>query len=294
LISTDLEKILSFLLDGLEDYEIDKKIGDVGSKVRETAIISLTSLMLAIYRTKDYVKIFYEYLDKYFKGLLKQIGEKMAKMRLAAGDSLQRFFFDLKDENINYKDLPNWEELQMTFLDDITFNEKEEINNLKWLEPSYSYKRISNILTYDQYSFSLFEGLIISIGGITEDTQRFSLEIIDQLLTDQNQRKVFVNNLYSHILKIFEKYPKEDRVIEALFNTLSHLLTKIPFIDGAYLEKVDLIHKYITRENYDSNNIHKVLASVDIFYNLLFFPKEEKFNLFNRCLKSLLVLMTHK
>jgi hypothetical protein len=50
----------------------------------------------------------------------------------------------------------------------------------------------------------------------------------------------------------------------------------------------------VTKENYDSNNIHKVLSSVDIFYNLLFLEKEEHFNILNRCLRSLLVLMTHK
>jgi hypothetical protein len=61
-----------------------------------------------------------------------------------------------------------------------------------------------------------------------------------------------------------------------------------------YIEYADFIHKAVMKENYDSKNIYKVLASVDIYYNLLFLEKEEKFNIFNRALRSLLVLMTHK
>lgn len=87
---------------------------------------------------------------------------------------------------------------------------------------------------------------------------------------------------------------KDDRVIEPLFNTLAHLLTKSYFIDLKYLEYTDFIHKSLSKENFQSKNIHKILASVDIYYNFLFFEKEEKVNLYKRSLKSLLILMTHK
>jgi hypothetical protein len=103
-----------------------------------------------------------------------------------------------------------------------------------------------------------------------------------------------IEKLYNHIVTIFKNNEKDDRVIEPLFNTLAHLLTKSYFIDSKYLNYTDFIHKSIGKENYDSNNIHKILASVDIYYNLLFFEKEEKINLFKRALKSLLILMTHK
>jgi hypothetical protein len=103
-----------------------------------------------------------------------------------------------------------------------------------------------------------------------------------------------VKNIYEHIRTIFQTKEKDDRVIEPLYNTLSHLLTKNCFIRDIFLEEADFIHKAVLKENTGSNNIHKILASVDIYYNLLFFTKEEAFKIYNRALKSLLMLMTHK
>lgn len=75
---------------------------------------------------------------------------------------------------------------------------------------------------------------------------------------------------------------------------MAHLLTNNFFIDEEYLEFIDKIHLAIKKENYESKNITKVLSSVDILYNILFFKKEEKFDLFKRTLRSILLLMIHK
>jgi hypothetical protein len=156
----------------LNDYEIDKKLGDVGSKVREASIKSLTTILVELYKNKNsnFLEIFNKFIISYFNGLLKQLAEKMNRIRLIAGDSLQKFFYELKDY-----DLPGFEELKMIFLDDVKFNDQNQINNVSWLEPKYSYKKIIHLILYENYSFNLFEGLITSIGGITEDVQRCSL-----------------------------------------------------------------------------------------------------------------------
>ena len=300
MILNDLDKILNYILEGLEDYEIDKKLGDVGSKVREASINSLTTLLILLHNSgitgrDQFFKLFKHFLNSYLKGLLKQITEKMGKMRLAAGDSLQRFFYELQAYDLSAL-IPNYTELKIIFLDDIKFNDKDQINNVQWLEPAYSYKRIINILLYEEYSYTLFEGLIISAGGITEDTQKFSLEELENLINslDEVNKIKIVKMIYGHIKNIFINNEKNDRVIEPLFNTLTHLLTKFSFINDAFYEDIDLVHKFVAKENYESNNIHKILASIDIFYNILFFEKEDKFNLLNRSLRSLLVLITHK
>ena len=75
---------------------------------------------------------------------------------------------------------------------------------------------------------------------------------------------------------------------------MAHLLTNNFFIESEYMEFVDLIHLAIKKENYESKNITKVLSSVDILYNILFFKKEEKFDLFKRTLRSILIMMSHK
>jgi hypothetical protein len=202
------------MLEGLQDYEIDKKLGDVGSKVREASMISLTTLLLVLLKSpiEKFKKVFYTYVKDYLKGLLKQICEKMGKMRLAAGDSLQNFFYVLKDFEDNELSfhIPNYQELKIIFLDDIKFNDKDQINNVQWLEPSYSYKRIINIILYPEFSYKLFEGLIISIGGITEDTQKCSLEELDYLVNslDEERKINLVKMIYTHIINIFQQMKK--------------------------------------------------------------------------------------
>jgi hypothetical protein len=291
------------MLEGLEDYEIDKKLGDVGSKVREAAMRSLTSIMLELLKTKysnftyhsDFQQIFYTFILPYLNGLLKQSVEKMGRMRLTAGDCLQTFFNEIKDENLD-DIIPHYEILLTTFLEDTKYNEYNQINNSQWLEPSYAYKKVIHLLLYPEYSLRIFEGLIISIGGITEDTQRCSLDEFDSLIkkiAEENSPN-YIKIFYGHVKHIFTKYEKDDKVIEPLYNTLGHLLTKSSFIDSMFLEDVDQIHKNVMKENFESKNIHKILSSVDIYYNILFFEKEEKFNLFNRTLRSILMLMTHK
>lgn len=223
----------------MNDYEIDKKLGDVGSKVREASIKSLTTILVKLYKNKNsnFLEIFNKFIISYFNGLLKQLAEKMNRIRLIAGDSLQKFFYELKDY-----DLPGFEELKMIFLDDIKFNDQNQINNVSWLEPKYSYKKIIHLILYENYSFNLFAGLITSIGGITEDVQRYSLEGLDdlflQISSDKEIRDKFIMTVYNHIINIFILHEKEDRVIEPLYNTLGHLLTKNQFINNDYLDKI--------------------------------------------------------
>ena len=99
--------------------------------------------------------------------------------------------------------------------------------------------------------------------------------------------------VYRHIIQMLKKYQKQDRVIEPLFNTISILLSKPAFIDSDFIEVVEEIHKNTARENYESKNIHKILNSVDIFYNLLFFERDTKVDIFTKSMKSLLFLMNH-
>ena len=66
------------------------------------------------------------------------------------------------------------------------------------------------------------------------------------------------------------------------------------FINNDYIEKIDQIQRLLIQENYATCNIYKVLAGVDIYYNMLFYEKEDKFNIQKRCIKSMLYLMCHK
>ena len=109
-----------------------------------------------------------------------------------------------------------------------------------------------------------------------------------------SEKKHLIEKIFKVSLNIFKKHAKDDKFIESLESTLSFLLSINLFINNDYLDYYNSIYTYVRNENIDSKNIHKVLNSIDIYYNLLFIEKEEKFNVINKSLKSILFLMCHK
>ena len=55
------------MIEGLDDYELDKKLGDVGAKVREASIKSITNLLIELYLTQNenFITIFNKYVVLY-------------------------------------------------------------------------------------------------------------------------------------------------------------------------------------------------------------------------------------
>jgi len=166
---------------------------------------SLTSLMLHCFNfakknnnnnnndNNIFADLFIKNGKLFICGLLKQLAEKLNKIRHSAGESLQIFFHEIDKEikkinsekendnnnnNNNNNNLPFINNLLKTaipeflklsefFLNDLRFNDIGEIHNIDWLEPSYCFEKVSEFLLYEDYSFSVFEGIIISIGGLT-------------------------------------------------------------------------------------------------------------------------------
>ncbi len=77
----------------------------------------------------------------------------MNKIRLCAGESLQEFFYELRD--LKLVDIPFFEELKEIYLFDIQFDENGKVKNSEWQEPAFSFKKLSKILTFQDYSFSM-------------------------------------------------------------------------------------------------------------------------------------------
>lgn len=98
-------------------------------------------------------KFLYPNLFKYVSGLIKQSVEKMNKIRLCAGESLQEFFYELRE--LKHCNIPFFEELKEIFLFDVQFDENGKVKNSEWQEPAYSFKKLGKILTFEDYSFSM-------------------------------------------------------------------------------------------------------------------------------------------
>ena len=292
----DLEKIIEAILNSFNDYEIDPKIGDVGSNVRMAAVTSILNIIYNLYINKKN-ELFDKYLLRAFNEVFRQLAEKIPLVRKITGNEIQKFFYLLKDEdkNLMKQRIPKYDELINIFLTDLDFDDNENVFNIKWIESEFAYPKIMPIIELDEYNESFIEGLIRSISCISEDVHKSSINELKKILEKKGtEKKKLIEKIFKVSLDIFKKHAKDDKFIESLESTLSYLLSINLFINSDYLEYYNSIYTFVRNENIDSKNIHKILNSVDIYYNLLFIEKEEKYNIINKTLKSILFLMCHK
>ena len=292
----DLDKIIEAILNSFNDYEMDPKIGDVGSNVRMASVTGILNIIYNLFTYKKY-EIFDKYLLRALNEVFRQLAEKIPLVRKITGNEIQKFFYLLKDEDKEFlkTKIPKYEELTNIFLTDIDFDDNENVFNIKWIESEFSYPKIMPIIEFDEYNESFIEGLIRSISCISEDVHKSSINELKKVLEKKrNDKKHLIEKIFKVSLNIFKKHAKDDRFIESLESALSHLLSINIFINNDYLEYYNSIYSCVRSENIESKNIHKLLNSIDIYYYLLFIERETKYNIINKSMKSILFLMCHK
>ena len=292
----DLDKIIEAILNSFNDYEMDPKIGDVGSNVRMASVTGILKIIYNLFTYKKY-EIFDKYLLRALNEVFRQLAEKIPLVRKITGNEIQKFFYLLKDEDKEFlkTKIPKYEELTNIFLTDIDFDDNENVFNIKWIESEFSYPKIMPIIEFDEYNESFIEGLIRSISCISEDVHKSSINELKKVLEKKrNDKKHLIEKIFKVSLNIFKKHAKDDRFIESLESALSHLLSINIFINNDYLEYYNSIYSCVRSENIESKNIHKLLNSIDIYYYLLFIERETKYNIINKSMKSILFLMCHK
>lgn len=314
-----IENFIIRLTECFNDYEIDKKLGDVGSKVRESCCKVFPSLFFCLsIKSKS---LFDKYSLKFIKCILKQLCEKMNKIRLQAGNSLQLFFDLLKNKlnsekhiedkeyysfinnSIKYLDTflelfcSNNSEMSLESKKIIEYEKEKDTKYIKsndctqWMEPNFTFPLVMKLFKLKDFTPDILSGLIFSIGGLTEDVAKISIKCLDIEVLNDN---TIVERIYSIIIEIFNSNKGNDYVICALYSLLNILLGKSYMKIDCYPKYLDQIQKKIIEENATNPNIHRMLICPDIYFNILLFPKENEYNCYNRALKSLLFLMTHK
>ena len=336
-----IDNIFKTFINGFNDYQIDNKLGDVGSKVREACIVVYPNLMIKLLEKRCY-KEFKNYAMIYIKNILKQICEKYNNIRFSAGNSLELFFRKLvklqdssdNEYNNEHKDIITstiacYDVLASIFIDtvdsykliNVIEHEKvdmqklTELNNMKqsvsstsrslieksnntlWLDPSFTFKNIIQLIYNKEYFEYIFSGLIYSIGSITDDVSKNSKECLENVITSKTEKdnnNYLVEDVFKCILRLFENNKKDDNVVVSLYSCINILTSKSIFININYLKYISEIQKYMISENLNSTNIHKILICPDIYYNILFYDKENSYKCHERALRSLLFLMMHK
>ncbi|CAI9103662.1 OLC1v1002186C2 [Oldenlandia corymbosa var. corymbosa] len=234
-------EVMQSLFKALDDYSVDKR-GDVGSWVREAAIVGLESCTYILCRigplglpsqsqctpeSHKEVNNTVNEVHPYFDGtlavtlvgsLVKQATEKMNKIRDLAAKVLQRILYN-----------------NTVFVPFIAFREiLEEIipqgADVDWGEPAFSYPLFVQLLQLSCYSKYVMSGLVISIGGLQDSLRKASLNaLLDYLhVKEAKDREI---SLSEDVLWILENYRRCDRVMIPSLKTVEILFSKKIFLN---------------------------------------------------------------
>jgi tubulin-specific chaperone D len=266
-----IEKILETLISCSEDYTNDKR-GDVGSFVRAATMQSLLEITQTAYVISNNM------WERIISVLLRQIVEKIDRLRQVAGDTIEKI--------LQNNQLPDWSEyLRPVFIDNKEFLQKFQEKHEKsqgaealpdqsempiqssvsyyersnlWSVPNFVFPLVCPLLNFPVFRKEIIRGIVISVGGITESTVRSSSEEL--------VKAVMANtDIVYDILNLFKNC--EERL-------------EIPFMKvfALLLKNIDVIHTLgigapVLARSQDvikgSKDIFKWLAFVDVVSGLL-------------------------
>eukprot|EP00741_Cyanophora_paradoxa_P003051 tig00000663_g2963.t1 len=155
------------LLGALGDYSVDSR-GDVGSWVREAAMAGLERLLLLLAAPASRLGPPPPGLvQDAFGALLKQLAEKIDRVRRVAGEVLHRL---LHAREPAVPGVPHRAELEEIF-------PAEECGpgaGMNWAAPGATFPRVVRALALPAYASPVLSGLVVSVGGLTESLVRHS------------------------------------------------------------------------------------------------------------------------
>ncbi|KAK6617706.1 hypothetical protein RUM44_005294 [Polyplax serrata] len=194
-----LESIFQNLLIGLAEYTNDTR-GDIGAWVREASMSGLEKMVIMTAKWNKQL-LNESLMVSIIGGIAQQAVERIDRTRFHAGNVFSSLLHHKDPEipNIPYRD-----ELLQIFPAEMC--EKDSI----WRMENETFPKFVRMLSYPCYTHNIMEGLILSVGGLTE---RLSIK-------DSNE----MNRILTSILDIFVTYLHNIRVIVPLFTFLDRLL----------------------------------------------------------------------
>lgn len=143
--------------------------------------------------------------------LIKQCVEKIDNIRQVSGEILLRILY----HNPPFLYIPNKHELEHLIPKD--FN--------SWSSPQFVYPMMVKVLSIDGYNNSLVEGIVVSVGGLTESLSKPSSDALIQWCKKQSGiGLVWLNHFAFYIIHVFESYKGNVRIIYPLFQMCEKLL----------------------------------------------------------------------
>ena len=207
------EAILATFYKGFDDYAVDRR-GDVGSWVRQEAMVSLNQYLFVLNSTEDQsVRASLgadkpEFYERFVAANLQQLNEKIDRVREQAGRALQKFFkFTaplLGDIQFSHRDqltalfVSGDAEVEQNDTDkdvsvdnalSLTTSLNDGIAYLPWRSAEFVFNSIKPFFDSEVYSIPILKGLITSSGGLTASTLKASQNSLFEHLSEMSKVK---------------------------------------------------------------------------------------------------------
>lgn len=259
------------LLACMQDYTTDSR-GDVGACVRKAAMTSLMELTLLLAR-KEPGLLDAGVIEQVMCCVAQQASEKIDRFRAHAASV---FMTLLHPEGPPVPHVPHREELAKLF-------PREEIASVNWAAPSQAFPRITRLLGLPVYRYHVLQGLVVSVGGLTASTVRFSTQSLFAFMEGIQGDPQALEQFGRMLLQVFEDNILNDRVSVPLLKTLDQMLA-----NGCFdILAVEPDHPFCVKllelcreEIKKSRDVQKLLSSVAVFCGMVQFPGEVRKKVF--------------
>ncbi|XP_060027662.1 tubulin-specific chaperone D isoform X2 [Erinaceus europaeus] len=251
------------LLACLRDYTTDSR-GDVGAWVREAAMSSLLDLTLLLAREQpDLIEA--AICKRVLCGLAQQASEKIDRFRAHAAHV---FLALLHPEGPAIPHVPHRAELELLL-------PRSEVASVNWAAASQAFPRVTRLLALPTYRYHVLLGLVVSVGGLTESTVRYSTQSLFEFMEGIQSDPKALEDFSGALLQVFEDNLLNERVSVPLLKTLDQMLANGCFEVFTTEEDHPFCTKLLTlckEEIKKSKDVQKLRASIAVFCGLVPFP----------------------
>lgn len=243
----------------LKEYTIDSR-GDIGAWVREAAMMGLHMLTNLVFQANLVSVLNEELMAKVIGGVAQQAVERIDGIRAQAGS----VFSALIHNDPPLPNIPYHTELKNIF----PYNECKE--TIEWRMESATFPRFIKMLSYPPYVMNLLQGIVFSVGGLSESLVKHSSVSLFSYLQEIDESGL--RNICHKILIIFEDSHKNERMITSILAFLDRLLSSgciqivLDDAENGISEKILVLLK---QEIKNSNNTKLLISSINVFCQLL-------------------------
>eukprot|EP00056_Hartaetosiga_gracilis_P004161 m.72138 g.72138 ORF g.72138 m.72138 type:complete len:1268 (-) comp11728_c0_seq1:502-4305(-) len=284
--------VVEELIEGLNDYTVTSR-GDVGSIVRLPCISGLCKCIISFL---DKVEGFIDQsalLESCVCGLVKQLMEKLDRVRDEAGQALRGVvtallaaFEQAKGENKG----ENYIKLKTTvsFLFETVF--KNMSPHFDWSAAHITFPLLIPTLSFDALRRYSLQGLTSSVGGLTESLVRSSSKaVIEALFTMTDEQKSL---LMLDLVDVMEKNIKDDLIVIPTLKTCDLLISSgcVDSLVASRMEEFAVnLATTVKQLMKKCTNVAKIVQCVHVLCGLLNFPSS-----FEPSMLSLSLALCHK